>query len=134
VTDLNENNLKISSVNEKLVKWILEETSKRGWSYREVGRRGDFSHTLISDVINGQREPTYNFCASLAKAFSSDGPEIRPEDVFRIAGLLPPSAGEMSDLSEEEMRVVRLWRKIKWERDRRLAIIMLEGMTGTNSE
>jgi hypothetical protein len=46
----------------------------------------------------------------------------------------PPSAGEMSDLSEEEMRVVRLWRKIKWERDRRLAIIMLEGMTGTNSE
>lgn len=131
---MSENNLKISNVNQKFIDWMLDGLKERGWSYREAGRRGSLSHTLISEVASGQRDPTHFFCTGLAKAFSTDGPEIKPEEVYRIAGLLPPSAGELADLSEEEMRVVRLWRGIRWERDRKLAIKMLEGMIETKDD
>lgn len=70
----------------KLSAWLAKEIKDRGWSSREVARRtGVISHTTVADVINGQRAPTYDFCAAIAPVFGQE-----KETLFRWAGLLPP--------------------------------------------
>jgi len=71
---------------EAFVAWIEKELRERGWSLRELGRRGDLSSTSISNVLSGYRKPGYRLCRGIARAL-----EMNPEDVFRRAGLLPPA-------------------------------------------
>lgn len=65
--------------------WILQEAEARGWSLREVARQAGLSQPGISHVISGDRNPGPDLCLGLAKAF-----DYPPENVFRMAGLLPP--------------------------------------------
>jgi transcriptional regulator with XRE-family HTH domain len=71
-------------VNDKLAEWIVTQADDRGWSYRELARRSGVSHTTISQVISGQRIPTFDFCADVARALGES-----PVELFRLAGLLP---------------------------------------------
>ena len=64
--------------------WLIGELNTRGWSQRELARRADLTSTTVSDVVNGKRKPTYEFCAAIAKPLGK-----RPEELFRLAGLLP---------------------------------------------
>lgn len=74
----------------KLSTWLISELKHRGWSQRELGRRAETSHTTISEVISGQRAPTYDFCAAIATPL-----ERSPIEMFQLAGLIP-------DLSEDD--------------------------------
>jgi transcriptional regulator with XRE-family HTH domain len=91
--------------------WLKEEARARNWSLRELARRASVSHGIVSAVAAGQRQPTWDFCVALARAF-----HLAPEDVFRRAGLLAPplSAGRVREellefidvLTEEDQRII----------------------------
>jgi len=83
-------------VTQRFVDWVNRELQERGWSQSELGRRAGVDNSTISRVLDGSRSPTFDFCAAIARPL-----EERPEEVFRLAGLLPAHRG-----SEEE-RVIR---------------------------
>lgn len=67
------------------VDWLLAELEYRGWSRSEAARRGRISPSMIDKVIGGFSAPGLHFCESMARAF-----EMPLEDIFRLAGILPP--------------------------------------------
>ncbi len=97
--------LKLLQMKNQLFTWINEEAEKRDWNNSELARRAKISQSNLSLILSEQRNVTWDFCEAIAKAFGE-----RPEKVFRLAGLLPPSAGQMQDLSEDEGRLVALYR------------------------
>jgi transcriptional regulator with XRE-family HTH domain len=87
----------------KLSTWLANEIETRGWSIRELSRRAGISHTTVADVISQQRIPTWDFCAAIAGALDKS-----PEDVFRLAGLLPP----LPPAVKEEREAIGLLRNL----------------------
>jgi transcriptional regulator with XRE-family HTH domain len=73
--------------NEEFTDWLDQEVHARGWTFRELGRRADLSSGAISKVMTGAVNPTWEFCAKIAR-----GLEMPEVEVFRRAGLLPPLA------------------------------------------
>lgn len=67
--------------------WLTSEMERRGWSNSELARRADVTHTSISRAINGST-PGLDVCTGIAHAF-----RMPPEQVLRLAGLLPPLPG-----------------------------------------
>lgn len=83
----------------EFIEWLEEEIIRHGWSIREAARRAGLSHSAISSVLNHTRNPGWEFCAGIARAF-----EITPETVFRKAGLLCVRPG--ADLTLEELAAI----------------------------
>ncbi|MBN1890428.1 MAG: helix-turn-helix transcriptional regulator [Thermoflexales bacterium] len=75
---------------QSFVNWLNGEIETRGWSYRELARRGGLSHGSISLVANGQ-QPGPKVCIGIAQAFG-----ISTSEVLYRAGHLPtaPRSGE----------------------------------------
>lgn len=102
----------LAVANESFVDWINEHVEERGWSYAELARRSGLSSPTISQVMNGQKNPGFEFCKGIARAFGIS----RPEFVMMRAGLLPPlpkstaSLREANDLfaqlTDEEQRML----------------------------
>jgi transcriptional regulator with XRE-family HTH domain len=67
-----------------LVSWVNDEIAERGWSMRELARRGNISHSSVSLVLSGQRKATHEFCEAIATATGTP-----VTTVLRMAGLLP---------------------------------------------
>ena len=78
-----------------ITQWLIEEVNKRGWSFRELGRRAGLSSGAISKVITGVSLPRWEFCRKVALAFN-----VPAEKVFRLAGLLPPEPKETTNMRE----------------------------------
>ena len=78
-----------------LVSWLIRELDERAWSHRELARRAGISQTTVSQVIAGQRQPTWDFCAVIADPLG-----VPVDEVFVRAGLkpsLPPAVEEERD-------------------------------------
>ena len=71
---------------ENFTKWLDGELEKKHWSRQELARQAgkNASHPKISLTLAGKRAITWDFCLAIAGPLG-----YRPEDVFRIAGLLP---------------------------------------------
>jgi transcriptional regulator with XRE-family HTH domain len=71
--------------------WLEKELEGRNWSYRELERRAgkNASNSLISLVLAGERAITWDFCMAIAGPLG-----YSPEEVFRIAGLLPENGAK----------------------------------------
>lgn len=72
--------------NTKLSDWLTTHMKNNNLGTRETARRAGISHPLISDILNGGR-PSLETCTVLAELFKTP-----PEQVLRMAGLLPPKA------------------------------------------
>jgi len=60
--------------------------------------------------MSEQRSPTFNFCAAIAKPLGKT-----PEEVFRLAGLLPPLPAQVESvrgLAGEEKELIAIWRSL----------------------
>lgn len=66
-------------------RWLQDELNKRGWSQGDAARKGGFSESMFSKVLNESSRPGPKFCRGIAKAFN-----LSYEEVQRRAGLLPP--------------------------------------------
>lgn len=84
------------------VSWINTELNERGWSRSEAARRGGFSPSTLDKVIGGFSGPGPTLCRGLARAF-----ERPPDEVFRLAGILPMQA--------KQPRPVRDSRRVVYE-------------------
>ena len=105
------------------VAWLEAELEQRQWSFNQLARRADLSHSMLSRVRAGS-PPTWSVCYAFSTALN-----LPPEQVFRQAGLLPPiPAGQaeyeefrylLAQLSEEDrqelLEIARL--KIKLDQD-----------------
>jgi transcriptional regulator with XRE-family HTH domain len=77
------------------INWLNKEIEKRDWSIRQTARAANLSHTVISNLLSGDK-PTFNTCAALAEAFN-----IPSNFVFQIAGLVEEQKrDELSDEAE----------------------------------
>ena len=88
----------MDSMENKLGAWLTEELNRRGWSYRELGRRSGLSHVTISNVISGSQSAGVEFCKGVARAFGV--PDVV---VLRKAGIIekpPESLGAGEYISE----------------------------------
>lgn len=103
-----------------LAKWINDELAKREWSQRELGRRAGVSNSTISKVAAGEIEATWDFCAAIGRALGE-----RPEVIFRMAGLLPPSSGKVDDLSEDEAEWLEVYRSLSPDQRKTILGIVL---------
>lgn len=104
-------------MNEKfqLSEWLTTNMQIHNLSTRETARRAGISHPLISDILNGGK-PSLETCTVLAVLFNSP-----PEQVLRLAGLLPPKP--VKDVIQE--RADYLMERLSQERQQQ-AIEFLE--------
>lgn len=85
-----------SIVNNKLFsEWLLQEMNKANLSQADLARITGLSTGAISNLINQVRSPSPEALNKIAKAL-----KLAPENVFRIAGLLPQEL-EKDYLTEE---------------------------------
>lgn len=75
-------------------RWLQNELNDRGWSQGDAARKGGFSESMLSKVLNGYTPPGIKFCRGIAKAF-----DVPVEEVQRRAGLLP-SFTELPDAAK----------------------------------
>lgn len=75
--------------------WLQEELNRRGWSQADLVRASGISKGTVSRLISGTRSIGIDVCQALAQAF-----HLPPEDVLRIAGLLPDKPEEPPGLGE----------------------------------
>jgi len=64
--------------------WLKSELKKRGWSSRELAGRAGLSSGSIAHVLRGERGAGFDVCSGIARAL-----ELPPEEIYRLAGLLP---------------------------------------------
>lgn len=74
--------------------WLNAEVEERGWSFRELSRRAGVSQSAISLVLSGE-PPGPKSCRGIARALN-----LPVEEVFRRAGILPPSTEKTPSLRE----------------------------------
>jgi len=98
--------------------WIDSELKRRGWSLNELARRSGMSSASVSMVLSEQRKPGTEFCRSVADAL-----QVPPEEVFRLAGLLPPLLPAVA----EEREVVNILRSLPAQ-TRATVLDMLRGL------
>lgn len=102
--------------------WILDELNRRGWTPADLAKKAKIHQATLSNILNGNRKAGPEICLAVAEALGE-----KPEKVFRMAGLLPPSSGEMSDLSDDEAELVKLYRQLSPGEVRSYALSFLRG-------
>lgn len=70
--------------------WLQSQMDDKGWSQKELARRSGISQPLISLIISGNRQPSWDACAALASALGTS-----PVEVFVMAELLPNGNGKI---------------------------------------
>jgi transcriptional regulator with XRE-family HTH domain len=76
-----------SLMDNEFSEWLTDELRKRGWSQADLARAANIHRQVVSTYINGRRsKPDEDVLRSIARAF-----KMPPEEVFRAAGLLPPT-------------------------------------------
>lgn len=108
---------------DELTEWLKQEAERRGWSFREIARRGGLSSGAISNVMTGNAFAGWDLCVGIARAL-----DVAPEVVFRKAGLLP----SLPPAVEEEREVVGILRDLS-AGVRRTVVTMLRSLAGEQS-
>lgn len=78
-----------------LITWLSKELEARGWSYRELARRADISHALVSKILSGDMKASADASIRIANALDES-----PEKVLRLAAILP---SDFEDSSYQEL-------------------------------
>lgn len=81
---------------ETFVKWLQAELNERDWSQADLARRSRVSQTHLSRIMNEMRRPGPDALVGIARAL-----HIPPEEVFRHAGLIPPSAAHLTPKDQQ---------------------------------
>lgn len=80
-----------------LIKWVNEQINHKGWTMRELARRGEISITSVSQVLSGKAGPGAKFFQAMSKAFG-----VTLESVERLEGVgtLPQNRLNDPDLKD----------------------------------
>lgn len=83
----------------QLNEWILSQLKERGWSIRELARRGGLSQGHISRVLSGENEPGAKFYVGMSKAF----------DLPLHAIELLDKSGDLPELEDDKNLSLKEW-------------------------
>ena len=108
----------MSRVENDLIPWLNQQLAEWGWSQRELGRRANVSGATVSEVLAGNRRPSWDFCAAIARPLNVD-----PDDLFVLAGLKRPPPAPVA----EEHEALAIIRKLP-QSVREVVISMLRGL------
>lgn len=108
-------------MSESFVTWLVEQIDSRGWTNSELARRANLVPSTVSMVVSHQKRPGLEFCVGIAQAFG-----VPPEDVLRLAGLLPSIPAPIA----EEHEVVTILRSLP-AAIRRTVVTMLRALTAS---
>lgn len=64
--------------------WLMGELDRRDWKQADLARASGLDSAVISNLINGRRNPGQDTCTAIAKGLG-----YPVETVFRGAGILP---------------------------------------------
>lgn len=117
-------------VNIDFSEWLVKELNKREWSNSELARRAGVVPSYVSMVISLGRQPGLGFCKKVANALG-----VSEDEVVRAAGLISGPA-VVSELSEEELKVLYSYRKLDTIRKKEIVAILdvLITIQGSNGE
>lgn len=93
----------------RFVTWTNQQLEKNNWSYRELSRRSDISHTHIAKILNGEREVTWDFAVKISHVFG-----LPIWDAFLMSGLVSSVPDEIMQ-NEKERVILELYRKLSPE-------------------
>ena len=89
----------------------------KGWNQSELARRAGLSPAAITDVLKGRRNAGKDFCDGIATAV-----KLPPDEVYRIAGLLPPEP----ERDNRFYKIQTLYHTLKEEGNKERALEFLE--------
>lgn len=75
--------------------WVIAETQKRGWSYRELSRRSGVASTTIMHILDQERNSSPNTVMAIAKVFRAD-----PIRILELANIIPRRPADNVDTEE----------------------------------
>jgi transcriptional regulator with XRE-family HTH domain len=101
-------------------RWLLQELEDRKMSQSELSRLSGLSRGTLSNLISGTRGRGPDSIEAIARAF-----KMPPEQVFRVAGLLPPKA-DADEWIEEQAHKMSLLTPGKRQMAERLIDALLE--------
>ncbi|MBD3305304.1 helix-turn-helix domain-containing protein [candidate division KSB3 bacterium] len=87
----------------ELAEWINQRLFERDWSQSELARRAGLTPAQISRILSGTRGPSMQSCRAISRAFGEP-----PENLFRLAGFLPPKPEEEPKLRDVLYRITLL--------------------------
>lgn len=82
-------------VSGSFIDWLQQELQKRGWNQAELARRSGTTTAQISRIMTGEQSPGPEVGRKIARAL-----RVPPEEVFRHAGLLPPTPKQLEGAEE----------------------------------
>lgn len=98
--------------------WLTSEIASRNMSPADLARASGKSQAVIGRILNNERKPAPETLIAIARAL-----HMQVEEVFRVAGVLPP-AKEKSSLTPRQVELLELAEDAE-ERDLDMAIAML---------
>lgn len=101
---------------ERFTKWLRGEMKKRDWSQAELARQMQIDRATVNNVLKNDQKRARGagpeFCRQAARAFG-----YPPDEVFRIAGLLPNDTEEKQKRSPLKRVIISLIDKLPTEQD-----------------
>ena len=80
-----------------LIKWVNDQLNIKGWSMRELARRGDISSPYLSNVLSGKQEPGAKFFQGMSRAF---GVTLESMERLEQVGTIPENRLNDPDLKD----------------------------------
>lgn len=90
------------------IDWLEQELKKRRWRQTDLAQEMGMSDSTLSHLFAGNRNPGPDLCNGIARAFG-----VAPEEVFRMAGLLPPLPEQDDELAR---RLVESFKRLPIEK------------------
>lgn len=112
--------------------WLDKELQARGLSQRKLALSAGVSPSMVSEVVNNNRNAGWDFCAAIAKPLGKT-----PMEMFILAELLP-GGGEKKlteqraeyyarSLSDDEAKLIELFRQAT-DADRNRILVIVQGL------
>lgn len=112
------NDDKIENVSE-FSQWLQAKLTERGWKASDLAKRAGLGNSTITRILDGSRRAGPDVCNAIAEIL-----EEEPDEVFRLAGLLPEPTGGLEGLTEDEANLLRIYRKLTIARKKALLSIV----------
>lgn len=97
--------LTLASNQKPFIDWVKRELTRRDWSIRYLASLTSYSHSHLSNVLNGEKKATFELCYQVAQAM--DHPVWK---TFLMAGLLEPP--DDVTLDEESSLIVDIYKQL----------------------
>jgi transcriptional regulator with XRE-family HTH domain len=92
----------------EFAEWLQDQLNQRGLTQTDLARRTGIGNSQISRIVRMERGVGPESAKAIARAFG-----IKPEVVFRKAGLLPPAPEQPTEQSPDILEMIRLYNDLE---------------------